>query len=58
LENHAPGIRGNAAPSFEGDSVGRKLIGSDPHSKCFFCSDLFTRTAIQACNLGLQCCAS
>jgi hypothetical protein len=36
LENHAPGVQGNAAPSFKGDSVGRKLVGSGPHSKCFF----------------------
>jgi hypothetical protein len=34
--NYAPGIQGNAAPSFKGDSVGRKLIGSGGHSKCFF----------------------
>jgi len=36
LESYAPGVQGNAAPSFEGDSVGRKLIGSGPYSKCFF----------------------
>jgi len=35
-ENYAPGIQGNAAPLFKGDSVGRKLIGSGRYSKCFF----------------------
>jgi len=30
LESYAPGVQGNAAPSSEGDSVGRKLIGSGP----------------------------
>jgi hypothetical protein len=36
LEDYAPGVQGNAAPTFEGDSVGRKLIGSDRYSKWFF----------------------
>ncbi|MGA8694689.1 MAG: hypothetical protein WB689_12760, partial [Xanthobacteraceae bacterium] len=52
LENYAPGVQGNAAPSSKGDSVARKLIGSGRYSKCFFipspvCRGLQSRPAIQ-----------
>src|SRR6201997_1774317 len=52
LENHAPGVQGNAAPSFKGDSVARKLVGSGRYSKCFFSSRLFGGSAIQTCNVA------
>ena len=45
---------GNAAPSLEGDSVSRKLIGSSRYSKCFF----ILPPVCPICNPDLQCCAS
>ena len=59
LENYAPGVQGNAAPSSKGDSVARKLVGSGRYSKCFFIPrGCLPGPAIQACDPDLQCCAS
>ncbi len=41
-----PGVQGNAAPSSRADSVGRKLVGSGRHSKCFFAPSAFLRQVL------------
>ncbi len=53
-----PGVQGNAAPSSRANSVGRKLVGSGRHSKCFFagvqCSRLMPVDLSLSCNEGAR----